>query len=397
MLLAVSGGIAAYKAAELLRLMQKRGAQVVVAMTPNARRFISTLTMATLSGEPVATDMFAERVEWKLEHIAIADRVEVMVVAPATADIIAKFANGIADDMVSALFLSVRCPVVVAPAMNDAMLANPATQANLNALRERGVTIVEPEAGYLACGREGTGRLAELEAIAATVEQALSRGKDLAGYSILVTAGPTREPIDAVRFISNPSTGKMGYALAQVAFERGAKVVLVSGPTTLPAPGGVETIGVETAAEMQEAVLARQGEADAVIAAAAVLDFSPVAPATTKIKKAEAPRQIELEPTHDWLVDLGRNKGRKVLVGFAAEVENLLENALAKCKAKGLDLIVANEVSREGAGFGSEDNEGILVYPDGRQEALPRMPKTRMAAVILDRVAALLKERTPGP
>jgi len=341
--------------------------------------------------------MFAERVEWKLEHIAIADRVEVMVVAPATADIIAKFANGIADDMVSALFLSVRCPVVVAPAMNDAMLANPATQANLNILRERGVTIVEPEAGYLACGREGTGRLAELEAIAATVEQALSRGKDLAGYSILVTAGPTREPIDAVRFISNPSTGKMGYALAQVAFERGAKVVLVSGPTTLPAPGGVETIGVETAAEMQKAVLARQGEADAVIAAAAVLDFSPVAPATTKIKKAEAPRQIELEPTHDWLVDLGRNKGRKVLVGFAAEVENLLENALAKCKAKGLDLIVANEVSREGAGFGSEDNEGILVYPDGRQEALPRMPKTRMAAVILDRVAALLKERTPGP
>lgn len=396
-LLAVSGGIAAYKAAELLRIMQKRGAQVRVAMTPNATRFITPLTLATLSQHPVATDMFAERAEPEIEHVTLAHWADVMLVAPATANLLAKFAHGIADEMVSTLFLAVECPVVVAPAMHDSMLANPATQANLRLLRERGVVIVEPEQGYLASGDRGCGRLAGLDAIIAKVEEVLSRGRDLARYRVLITAGPTREPIDAVRFISNPSTGRMGYALAQVACERGAAVSLVSGPTELPGPEGVEVVRVTTAAEMGEAVAARAPQADVIIAAAAVLDYRPSNPSPVKVKKAEAPPAIAIEPTHDWLADLGQAKGSKVLVGFAAETENLLANAHAKCRAKGLDFIVANEVSKEGVGFASEDNEAVLVFADGREEPLARMSKMRLATIILDRIASLLKERNREP
>lgn len=393
--LGVTGGVAAYKAAELVRRLQQEGLEVQVVMTRAAREFVTPLTFAALTGQKVITEMFAEssaspaNVESAIEHIAIAQRIELLVVAPATADILAKFAGGIADDFLTTLYLATKAPVIVAPAMNVNMWEHPATQQSLATLRARGVHVVEPDEGYLACGMTGPGRLASLEAIAKKVCDVLGVKHDLDGETVLVTAGPTCEDLDPVRFLTNRSSGKMGYALADAACRRGAKVILVSGPTALEVPAGVERVSVRTTDEMRRAVLDRALESTVVIKAAAVADYRPTAPQDKKMKRGKGRLTLELEPTPDILADLVAAKGKRILVGFAAETDRVAENARAKLAGKKLDLVVANDVTQEGAGFDADTNVVTLYARDGREDALPKMSKRDVAHRILDEVVRL--------
>jgi phosphopantothenoylcysteine decarboxylase / phosphopantothenate---cysteine ligase len=393
----VSGGIAAYKAAELVRLLQERGLEVQVVMTAAAREFVSPLTFAALSGRKVITEVFGEatgeaNLESAIEHIAVAQSIDALVIAPATADVLAKIAHGLADDFLTTLVLATQVPVVVAPAMNVNMWENAATRENLEVLRRRGVKIVEPEEGYLACGMVGAGRLASLESIVAAVSAALGLGGDFKGETVLVTAGPTEEPIDEVRYISNRSSGKMGYAVAEAARRRGADVILVSGPTHLEPPAGVTLRKVRTAQEMADAVFDHLAEATMVIMSAAVADFRTSRVEPGKIKRNAGPRTLELEPTEDILGEAARRRRPgQLVVGFAAETGHLLENARSKVISKNLDLLVANDVTQQGAGFDVDTNIVTLVFPDGQALPLDRMSKLEVAGRILDHVAALRK------
>ncbi len=397
--LGVSGGIAAYKSAEIVRLLQDRGIRVQVVMTRAAQEFVRPLTFAALSGEKVITEMFGSddaqpNVESAIEHIAVAQAIDALVVAPATADILAKFAQGIANDFLSTLYLATTAPVVVAPAMNVNMWNHPATQANLEILRKRGVRIVDPGSGYLACGMTGEGRLAANETIVAAVHEALGASQDLAGETVLVTAGPTREKIDPVRYLTNRSSGRMGYAIAEAASRRGARVLLVSGPTSIDPPSSVELMRVETAADMHAAVLSLLPQSTIIIKTAAVADFRPKAASEQKIKRKGA-TTLELEPTADILTDLARHKQSRagksqIIVGFAAETENVLENARKKLAAKSLDAIVANDVSREGVGFESDRNAVTIITNDEVIE-VPETSKWEVAQRVLDQVVKLRK------
>ena len=393
--LGVSGGIAAYKAADLLRLLQDRGLEVQVVMTRSAREFVAPLTFAALSGRKVITDMFGEasgepNVESAIEHIAVAQAMDALVIAPATANVLAKIAAGIADDFLTTLCLATKAPLIVAPAMNVNMLEHAATQANLETLRARGVRIVEPEAGYLACGMVGAGRLASVEHIAQAVFETLGLREDLKDATVLVTAGPTQEPLDAVRYISNRSSGKMGYALAEASRRRGAHVILISGPTHLELPAGCEVERVQTAEEMAQAVLRRLDEAGIVLMAAAVADFQPAEVRVGKIKKQDGPSLVKFEPTRDILAEVARRRRpNQIIVGFAAETEHLLENATGKLREKQLDLIVANDLSQEGAGFDVDTNIVTLLFPDGRKKSLEKMSKFDVANRVLDEVVEI--------
>lgn len=398
--LGVSGGIAAYKAAELVRLLTDRGHGVQVVMTDSAQRFVGPLTFASLTGRKVITNLFGETDseirDSSIEHVDVAQRSDLLLVAPATADLLAKFAHGIADDFLTTMHLAYTGPVVVAPAMNANMWRHPATQGNVAQLAARGVTIVEPDAGDLACGMVGPGRLADLEQIVETAEGALEgriRTDDLASETVLITAGPTQEAIDPVRFIANRSSGRMGYALAREARARGARVVLVSGPVALTPPTGCEVIPVETAEQMHRAVLERLSESTIFAAVAAVADYRPRAAAPSKLKKHRASLTLELEPTPDILLEVGRLKGGRIVIGFAAETNDVLEYARAKLAAKNCDLIVANPVGSDTAdtGFGSFLNQGWLVDSTGEATELPSMSKREMAAHILDKVVLLRK------
>ncbi|HTX53977.1 MAG TPA: bifunctional phosphopantothenoylcysteine decarboxylase/phosphopantothenate--cysteine ligase CoaBC [Candidatus Baltobacteraceae bacterium] len=393
-LLGVTGSIAAYKAVELLRLMTKAGAHVQVVMTEAATKFVAPLTFETLSREAVLLDMWSLAYSHRIGHIEATQKADLFLIAPATAQTIARLVLGLADDFLSSIYLASRCPVLVAPAMDSDMFAHLALQENLARLRARGVQILEPDMGPLASGLVGRGRLAELPAIMAAVENALLRCQDLAGRVVLVTAGPTREPLDPVRFLSNRSSGKMGYAIAEAAATRGARVLLVSGPTALPCPPGVDIIQVESADEMYRAVLAKLPIAEVVIKAAAVADYRPVTRADHKIKKSAAVPEIVLEPTPDILAEIGKQKGHRVLVGFAAETEDLVANARAKLERKRLDLIVANDVSRVDSGFDADQNLVKILDAEGKVEELPLLTKREVADRILDRVAALLRDRT---
>jgi phosphopantothenoylcysteine decarboxylase / phosphopantothenate---cysteine ligase len=390
--LGVTGGIAAYKAAEVLRLLQERDVRVQVIMTQAAQEFVRPLTFAALSGEKVITGMFdagdAEpNIDSAVEHIAVAQAIDALVVVPATADVLAKFAQGIANDFLSTLYLATTAPVVVAPAMNVNMWNHPATQANLEILRKRGVKIVEPDSGYLACGMIGAGRLAANEAIVAAVLETLGASQDLAGETVLITAGPTREKIDPVRYITNRSSGRMGYALAEAAIRRGAHVLLVSGPTTVRPPDAAEVTRVETAAEMREAVLKLLPQATIVIKTAAVSDYRPKAAAGQKLKRT-GPMSLELEPTEDILAELAGKKSNQLVIGFAAETENVLENARKKLAKKSLDAIVVNDVSREGVGFDSNRNAVTILTQEDVVE-VPETTKWEVAQRVLDQVVAL--------
>ena len=395
--LGVSGGIAAYKAAELARQLVRNGHEITVVMTRGAEEFIRPLTFASLTGRKVITELFSSAspdatLSSAVEHIGVAREHDLLLVAPATADILAKFALGLAPDFLSTLYLAFDGPVVLAPAMNDRMWAHAAVQANVAVLRARGHSLVEPGDGYLACGTLGPGRLAENEKIVAAVESALrQRPNDLAGQTVLVTAGPTREPIDPVRYISNRSSGKMGYALAEAALARGARVLLVSGPVNLTPPVGAEVEQVETAAEMRGAVFAHLREATVVIKCAAVADFRPAAAARQKIKKTDAPEPMELVPAPDILSELGVGKRNFVLVGFAAETENLIEYARRKLEKKNCDMIVANHVGGAGSAFESESNEVVLVLRNGEAIPVARAPKRVVADHILDQIVKLVK------
>lgn len=397
--LGVTGGIAGYKAAELLRVLQERGLDVQVVMTAGARNFITPLTFASLSGNKVITDMFGERskepnVESAIEHIAVAQGIDVLVIAPATANVIAKMAHGAADDFLTTLCLATKAPIIVAPAMNVNMWENAATQQNLQTLRARGIKVLEPDEGYLACGMTGAGRLASVESIAHAVFQVLQLRVDLLNEVVLTSAGPTEEPIDPVRYITNRSSGKMGYALAEASRRRGAAVTLVSGPTRLTAPAGVTVESVRTTGEMSQAMLRCLDRATIILMAAAVVDFAPAKAELSKIKKRESSLTLELKPTHDILSEISsRKKPHQIIVGFAAETDHLVENAAAKVREKHLDMIAANDVTQEGAGFDSDTNIVTLIFPDGQVKPLEKMSKLDVANVILDEAVALRSKR----
>jgi len=387
-LLGVTGGIAAYKACVLTRLLTQVGATVQVVMTPSATRFVGTDTFAALSGRPAYTEVWEE--PGSVLHVRLARGADVCVVAPATANVIAKLSGGIADDLITSTLLEATCPLLLAPAMHSGMWEHPATQANVRALQERGTVVVGPARGPLAAGDEGVGRMAEPEDILAALEEVASRGRDLAGRRIVVTAGPTWEPIDPVRFVGNRSTGRMGFALAREAFARGADVTLVVGPGTVEPPEVPRVVRVVTAEEMRMAVLEAAEDADAVIMAAAVADFRPREAAPGKLKKEEGPPRLELVPTPDILAELGEVKGDRVLVGFAAETEDVEGAGRAKLVAKGLDLVVANEVGREGTGFGSESNHAAILSRTGDDEPLREWRKAELAAAVCDRLTKML-------
>ncbi len=400
--LGVSGGVAAYKAAELVRRLQQDKLDVQVVMTRSAREFVTPLTFAALTGQKVITEMFnAEtgapaNVESAIEHIGVAQAADVLVVAPATANILAKFARGVADDFLTTLYLATTAPVVVAPAMNVNMWEHAATQENVGTLRARGVHVVDPDEGYLACGMTGAGRLAGVETIARAVCEVLGIRHDFSGETILVTAGPTCEDIDPVRYLTNRSSGRMGYALAEAAQRRGARVILVSGPTALPPPAGVQHVDVRTAEEMHRAVLEHLAGATIVIKAAAVADYRPVMPQSKKIKRDAGRLTVEFEPTPDILADVVRMKGSRIVVGFAAETDDVAAHARAKLAAKGVDMIVANDVTQEGAGFDVETNVVTLFTRDARESTLPRLGKLDVANRILDEVLRL-RQGAPSP
>jgi phosphopantothenoylcysteine decarboxylase/phosphopantothenate--cysteine ligase len=392
--LGVASSISIYKACEVLRGFQKAGHEVQVLMTRNAARLVSPLLFSSLSGRKAIVELFADDHPWSVAHIGLAKEIGLLVVAPATANIIAKFARGIADDFLSTFYLAVESPVLIAPAMNAAMFLHPRTQANVRELRSRGVEFVEPGRGYLACGEDGVGRLAGPEEIVSRGLDLLRRSDSLRGRNVLVTAGPTREFLDPVRFLSNRSSGKMGYEMAREALARGARVVLVTGPVGIFPPAKVEVVRVESAAEMEEAVLREYPKADVVIMAAAVADFAFAAPSRRKIKKSGLPGSAALVPTPDILKTLGARKSKQVLVGFAAETEDLKENALAKVRAKNLDLIVANDVSRGDIGFDADDNEALLIDAAGRVTPTAKMSKRELSREIWNVLEETLGRRS---
>jgi phosphopantothenoylcysteine decarboxylase / phosphopantothenate---cysteine ligase len=388
-LLGVTGGIAAYKAAHLARLLRERGGDVRVVMTPAATRFVGPDTFSALTGNSVHSDVF-EQTEAVL-HVRLARDADVAVVAPATANVLGKVALGLADDLLTSILLELSAPVVVAPAMHSGMWGNPATRRNLDSLRNRGVVVVGPEEGPLAAGDEGMGRMADPADIVEAVEDAVAgRGGPLSGHRILVTAGPTQEPIDAVRFVGNRSSGRMGFAVAEEAARRGAAVHLVAGPVALPNLPGVHVDHVETAEQMRDMVLAGFERADAVVKAAAVADWRPKEHVEGKLKKETGPPDVLLEPTPDILRELGERKGDRILVGFAAETEDLEAAGREKLRTKHLDVIVVNEVGRPGTGFESETNRAMVISADGRDEPLREWTKPDLAAAICDRLAELL-------
>jgi phosphopantothenoylcysteine decarboxylase/phosphopantothenate--cysteine ligase len=396
--LGVTGGVAAYKAAELVRRLQQDKLDVQVVMTRGAQEFITPLTFAALTGQKVITDLFAAaggapaNVESAIEHIAVAQRIDLLLVAPATADVLAKFAHGIAEDFLGTLYLATKAPVVVAPAMNVNMWDHRATQENVATLRARGVHIIDPDDGYLACGMTGAGRLAATETIARKVCEVLGLRHDLEGQTVLITAGPTCEDIDPVRFLTNRSSGKMGYALAEAAHRRGARVILVSGPTDLKVPDGVDWVPVRSTTQMHDTVRARASEAGIVVMAAAVSDYRPANAQTKKIKRGERAFTLELEPTSDILAELGREKRNQVLVGFAAETDAVAENARGKLQRKSADMIVANDVTQEGAGFDTDTNIVTLYRRDGQEIPLPKLNKFDVANRIFDHVLEIQKQ-----
>jgi phosphopantothenoylcysteine decarboxylase/phosphopantothenate--cysteine ligase len=393
--LGVTGGVAAYKAAELVRLLQQDGFTVEVVMTRGAREFVTPLTFAALSGQKVITDLFEKsaageaNLESAIEHIAVAQRTDLLLVAPATADVLAKFARGIADDFLTTLYLAATVPVIVAPAMNVNMWNHAATQENIETLRARGVKIVNPDEGYLACGMTGAGRLAGQQEIITAVRETLRTQKDLENETILITAGPTCEDLDPVRYLTNRSSGKMGYAVAGAAARRGAKVILVSGPVHLETPAGVERIAVRSAEQMRGAVAERLARSTIAIFAAAVADYRPAELQTEKMKRNGAPLTLRLEPTPDILAEAAQTKGDRLIVGFAAETDHVADNARKKLAAKNADLIVANNVTAEGAGFDYDTNIVTLFSRDGRDLALPKLTKSDVAQRILDEVLRL--------
>jgi phosphopantothenoylcysteine decarboxylase/phosphopantothenate--cysteine ligase len=386
-ILGVGGGIAAYKSAEIARLLMQEGHAVQAVMTRAAQEFISPLTFAALTGRKTLTDLFA--IESAIEHIAVAQENELMALAPATADLIAKLAHGLADDFLTTLYLAFTGPVVVAPSMNSNMWLHPATQANLETLRSRGHRIVEPDSGYLACGMTGPGRLADPAAIVEAIERESRRRRDFEGETVLITAGPTQEPLDPVRYISNRSSGKMGYALAEAAAARGARVILISGPVHLAPPRGVEVIPVRTAAEMREKVFENLAEAGIVVKAAAVADFHLSKVPEQKVKKTAARLSLELDPTPDILAELGRKKGDRLLIGFAAETQNLHQESRRKLESKNCDMVVGNLVGGSETGFESDENEAVLALATGELISLPRAPKREIADRIFDEALKL--------
>jgi phosphopantothenoylcysteine decarboxylase/phosphopantothenate--cysteine ligase len=386
--LGVTGGIAAYKSAELVRELVRAEAEVHVVMTRNAQAFITPLTFQTLSGNPVITELFSLTEESEIGHICLADTAEVLVIAPATANIIGKIAGGIADDMLTTIVMATKAPMLLAPAMNVHMWENVIFQENVEKLRSRGYHFIEPEAGELACGYEGKGRLAEIPEIVEAIRAILSP-KDFSRETILITAGPTEEPIDPVRFISNRSSGKMGFALARAARRRGAEVILISGPTALSVPKKVKYIAVRSASQMREFVLEHMEKASIIIKAAAVADYRPRRNAPEKIKKSEKGIVLELERNPDILLEVGKRKGRRIVVGFAAETENLLQNARRKLEEKNLDLIVANDITLPEAGFEADTNIVKFLDRSGKVEELPLMTKEELADHILNRIAQL--------
>jgi len=394
----VSGGIAAYKAAELVRALQDRAHTVQVVMTARAQEFVRPLTFAALTGRKVITEMFPPSggeaggqpaLDSAIEHISVAQQAEALVVAPASAGLLAKLAAGIADDFLTTLHLAFAGPVILAPAMNVNMWRHRATQANLETLVRRGVRVVNPGDGYLACGMTGPGRMADIEVIVEAVERALMNNCELEGRTVLITAGPTREPLDPVRYLSNRSSGRMGFALAEEALARGARVVLVCGPTAIEPPAAAQVVRVETAEEMRQAVLQHLDQAEVIIKAAAVADFRPARREPRKIKKSAAAAAVELEPTPDILAEIGRLKGSRFLVGFAAETDNLRQEALRKLRSKNCDLVVANLVGQPGSGFDAEENEALLVTSAGVVAELPRGSKRELAARVFDQIHAM--------
>lgn len=391
--LGVTGGIAAYKSVELVRLLKKSGARVQVIMTKSACEFVKPLTFQVVSLNPVITDMFREPSFWEVEHIAMADKADIFLVAPATANIIAKMAAGIADDMLTSSLLATKAKIVVVPAMNVNMYENPITQRNIASLRALGITVLEPAVGELACGYSGKGRFPEPKDIVEQIKIVLGKDGDLKNKKLLITAGPTREPIDPVRFITNHSSGKMGYALAEKAVHRGADVILVSGPTNLAPPLGLHKyISVQTAREMFDAVMEHYPEADVVIKSAAVADFAPKHCEPEKIKKQDFNMNIELKRNPDILQELGNSKKQQLLVGFAAETSDITINARDKMKRKNLDFIVVNNLTQAGAGFAEDTNIVKILHKDGRIEELPKMLKKDLADEVLNRVYLYLQQ-----
>jgi phosphopantothenoylcysteine decarboxylase/phosphopantothenate--cysteine ligase len=395
-LIAVTGGIAAYKIPELVRILRRSGHCVRCVLTPAAHHFVSPMVLQTLSGEPVRSELFDAEQEGRIDHIRLADWAELAIVAPATANVLAKMAHGLADDLVSTLLLATRAPVLVAPAMNVNMWGHAATRANVATLGERGVHFVGPEVGELACGWEGQGRMAEPAAIAEAAELTLGTGT-LTSEVVLVTAGGTREPIDPVRALTNRSSGKMGFAIAAEAARRGAEVVLVAGPTALPTPSGVRRIDVETGLAMREAVQQELAHATIVVMSAAVSDFRPADPAPRKLRKEDLPPgsaiSLELVRNPDILAELCEQKGDRLVIGFAAESHDLVESARRKLKRKGCDLLVANDVTRAGAGFEADTNAVSFLWPGGELEELPLLAKREVAAQLLDRIEKLREAR----
>ena len=392
--LGVTGGIAAYKACELTSRLRKAGAQVYVIMTKNACEFVAPLTFETLSNHPAVTDTFARPETWEVEHIALAKRADVFVIAPATANILAKMAHGIADDMLSTTVLATKASVLVAPAMNTGMWENAATRENVEVLRKRGIRFIGPEGGFLACGDTGAGRMSEPKEIYDEIERILNLRRDMEGLRVLVTAGPTQEKIDPVRYITNRSSGKMGYAVAEAAANRGAKVTLVTGPVNLSAPDGVETVRILSTQNLYDVMTARCPEMDIVIQAAAPADFTPASVADQKIKKqGDGDLTLILRQTPDVAAQVGRLKRKgQVLVGFAAETNNVLENAETKLAKKNLDMIVANDVTAPGAGFDVDTNIVTFITRE-KQETLPCLPKPQVAEELLDRAMALFQKQ----
>jgi phosphopantothenoylcysteine decarboxylase/phosphopantothenate--cysteine ligase len=383
----VAGGIAVYKVVDLVSRLKKQGANVYVIMTQSAANFVTPLTFREISGHPVVVDMWAETTNWNVEHIALASKADLFLLAPATANVIGKIANGIADDMLSTTVMATTAPTLFVPAMNTNMYLNPIVQKNISRLTELGYYFIEPESGMLACGVEGVGRLPEATTILNQVNKLLASKNDFIGKKILITAGGTQEAIDPVRYIGNRSSGKMGYALASAAAARGAKVTLISGPTNLPAPcGGVEVEYVKSALQMRDAVLAHYADSDIVIKAAAVADYRPQNVAEHKIKKIGETLQLVLEKNPDILLELGQLKNHQLLVGFAAETQQLLLHAQEKLARKNLDIIVANDVSIPGSGFNADHNIVKLLYRDGRIDELPKMSKNNLAEIILDKI-----------
>lgn len=393
-ILGVTGGIAAYKAVEVASRLVKLGASVNVIMTKNATKLVQPATFRYISRNPVCVELFDDAVDWKPEHISLADKADLLVIAPATANIIGKLAHGIADDMLSTTALAVKCPIVVAPAMNCNMYDNSIVQENIKSLIEHGFIIIEPEYGQLACGYEGKGRLPEPRVIVEKIKEILTTKRDLLGKTVLVTAGPTQEPIDPIRFITNRSSGKMGYAVASACIDRGARVILITGPTSIPVPDSAEIIRVTTAEQMRDAVLERFAESDVVIMSAAVADYRPAKVSPQKIKKEKERITLELELNPDILAELGqRKRENQVIVGFSMETEDLIKNTMAKLVKKNADLMVANDVSIEGAGFASDTNIVTIIGRSGVIKELPKMTKYEVANVILDIVVQMISEK----